>query len=77
MLASAMFYQHGAVVGDTQGSLRMGRFDEFIIGVQSLVVIFPTYVLTVELFAHTRSANENKQMALKASAERKSFSFPH
>ncbi|XP_022800666.1 polycystic kidney disease protein 1-like 2 [Stylophora pistillata] len=81
MLASAMFYQHGTVVGDTQGSLRMGRFDvnlkEFIVGVQSLIVIFPTYVLTVGLFVHTRSVDENKQMALKASAERKSFSFPH
>ena len=81
MLASAMFYQHEAMVDDTQGSLRMGRFDVnlkgFIIGVQSLIVIFPTYVLTVQLFAHTRSSDENKQMTLKANAGKKYFSFPH
>ena len=80
MLASAMFYQHEAIVDDTQGSLRMGRFDVnlkgFIIGVQSLIVIFPTYVLTVELFAHTRSSDENKQMTLKTNAEKESFSLP-
>ena len=86
MLTSAMFYEHRTAMDDTQGSLRLGRFvvnfREFIIGVESLMVVFPAYILTVQLFARTRSSNENKQMALKTNARTKfneikrEFSFP-
>ncbi|XP_022807270.1 polycystic kidney disease protein 1-like 2 [Stylophora pistillata] len=87
MLTSAMFYEHQTAVDNTQGSLRLGRFvvnfREFIIAVQSLMVIFPAYILTVQLFARTRSSKENKRMALKTNARTKfskrkrEFSFPH
>ena len=86
MLTSAMFYEHRTAMDETQGTLRLGRFvvnfREFIIGVESLMVVFPAYILTVQLFARTRSSNENKQMALKTNARTKfseikrEFSFP-
>ena len=75
MLTSAMFYEHRTAMDDTQGTLRLGRFvvnfREFIIGVESLMVVFPAYILSVQLFARTRSSNENKQMALKTNARTK------
>ncbi|PFX34823.1 Polycystic kidney disease protein 1-like 2 [Stylophora pistillata] len=87
MLTSAMFYEHQTAMDDTRGSLRLGRFvvnfREFIIGVQSLLVVFPAYILTVQSFARTRSSNENKRLALKTNARTKfskrkrDFSFPH
>ncbi len=66
MLASAMFYQFDITADSTQGSLKLGRFvinlREFIIGVQSLIVIIPVDLLIVQLFCHTRSRNEKKQL---------------
>ena len=85
MLASAMFYEFGTGAEDTQGSLRLGRFvinlREFIIGVQSLVVILPANILIVELFTHTRSSIEDGQLETQSDATKKptknEFSFPH
>ena len=87
MLASAMFYEYDTGEEDTQGSLRLGRFvinlREFVIGVQSLVVILPVNILIVALFTHTRSSIENEQLATQSDATKKpakkerQFSFPH
>lgn len=87
MLASAMFYQFDIRADSTQGSLKLGRFvinlREFIIGVQSLFVIIPVNLLIVELFCHTRSPIEKKQLQKTTGTSRKpvkkkwEFSFPH
>ncbi|XP_022779915.1 polycystic kidney disease protein 1-like 2 isoform X2 [Stylophora pistillata] len=86
MLASAMFYERETAMDDNQGSLRLGRFvvnfREFIIAVQSLMVVLPVNILTVALFTHTRSSNENKEMALQSNSHKKlarksDISFPH
>ena len=87
MLASAMFYEYDTGAEDTQGSLRLGRFvinlREFIIGVQSLLIVFPVNILIKVLFTRTRSSIENRQLATQIVAtkqltkKKREFSFPH
>ena len=86
MLSSAMFYERETAMDDDQGSLRLGRFvvnfRALVIAGQSLMIVLPVNILTVALFTHTRSSNENKEMALQRDPHRKfakkkrDFSFP-
>lgn len=82
MLASAMFYELDIGASNTQGSLQLGRFvvnlQEFIIGVESLLIVIPVNLLIVELFSHTRSPIEKKADTSRNPAKKKcEFSFPH
>lgn len=86
MLASAMFYEFDVGADNTQGSLKLGRFvinlQEFIIGMESLLIIIPVNLLIVEIFTHTRSPIEKKRLQKKTDTTRelvkkRQFSFPH
>ena len=86
MLASAMFYEFDNGV-DTQGSLKLGRFvinlREFIIGLESHIIIIPVNLLIMGMFTYTRSPTEKKRLQKKTDTswiplrKKCQFSLPH
>ena len=86
MLANAMFYEFDSMGDSNQGSLRLGRFvinlQEFIIGLESQLIIIPVELLIVALFTNTRSATEKKRLQKNTDTswipvkKKRQFSFP-
>lgn len=84
MLASAMFYELDEGGAGSSGTIHLGRFifnvRDLIIGAQSLFVVIPLNILTMEIFRRTRSANENRQSqeaSRETASQKREFALPH